>query len=160
MNAKRIVVSKLLGVVRRGRPAGRFALVVLLGFALAWLTWRVAGPSPRVVLPNPTIPPKSALAGTVAAAHLFGAPVTPQAQTTVMPDVVVIGVFAELGKTPGRAVLLVDKQIQIAATGTEIRPGVVVKEVAAGHVAFSRGGEPISVPIQPGKPMAAIQLIK
>lgn len=155
----RLVLGKAARIAAgMGKKTAPYAAMALLGLALAWGTWKIIGPAPRVVLPSHTIPPRTSFSSQVAAAHLFGEPQAQQA--AAMPEVIVKGVFAEMGTAPGYAILLVDKQTVIASLKKEIRPGIVLEKIAADHVEFSHGGQTVRVPIDAGRPAAAIQTLK
>lgn len=139
----------------------RGAAVVTIAFACSWWSWKMLGPTPRISLSYTTIPQRASLVEPVVAMHLFGEPPAPVAPVVVpMPEVIVKAVFAEQGKAPGYAIMLVDKQTVIAKVKTEIRPGILLDKVEAQHVEFVRDGQPVRVPLEAGKPPAPVVFMK
>ena len=142
MNA---VLSRPIGWVRERWPdAVTLLALALLCWVLARWTWVLLAPTVPVAVPAPPPPiDLQAALDEILRAKLFsGRPgAEPPAATTSRRDVQLAGVFATAPHGRGWAVLQLEgKNQQVAASGAEIAPGLVLDQVFADHVLVTRLG--------------------
>ena len=139
------VLSRPIGWVRERWPdAVTFLALALLCWVLAKWTWVVLAPA-APVLPPPTPAPidLQAALDDILRAKLFSEPASaePAPATSSRRDVQLAGVFATAPQGRGWAVLQLEgKNQQVAASGAEIAPGVVLDQVFGDHVVVNRQG--------------------
>lgn len=111
--------------------------LALLGYVLAYWTWRWFGPRPE-----PRVAAAVEPVGRGAAERLFGT--APQAAGAAVPTgmaIKLLGVVAGSGGRPGYAVVRFDDKKSLAVgEGKEIVAGLRLAEVYADHVVIERNG--------------------
>jgi general secretion pathway protein C len=139
------VLARPLGWVRERWPdAVTLLALALLCWVLAKWTWVVIAPAAPVVPPATPAPIdlQAALDDILRAKLFSGQPASETAPpTTARRDVQLAGVFATAPQGRGWAVLQLEgKNQQVAASGSEIAPGVVLDQVFSDYVVVSRQG--------------------
>ena len=116
-------------------------LVIVMGWQLAWWTWRFITPSLRT---SPLTNSISAEPDPAFGRQLFGdagpATITATVSTTRPDGIRLKGVFAVDGKTLSAAVLNMGGRDQAVKLGQELSVGVILAEVHADYVVVSRSG--------------------
>lgn len=134
-----------------------FAAVILLGLTLAYWTWIWF--APRV---EPRAEVAAAESGNLAAASLVFGRVERNRNAAVPTGIAIklLGVVAASGGRRGYAIVQLEaKQILAVHEGEDLRPGVRLAEVHAGHVILERGGvrETLGFPQAKGSAPASAQ---
>lgn len=113
------------------------AALVLLGYVLAYWTWRWLGPKPE-----PRVAAVVEPAGRGAAVRLFGAlPQTASAAAPTGMAIKLLGVVAGSRGRPGYALIQLDDKKSLAVgEGKEIVAGLRLAEVHADHAIVERNG--------------------
>src|SRR5262245_26523510 len=139
------VLSRPLGWARERWPdAVTLLAIALLCWVLARWTWVLFAPAAPVVVPAAPAPVDiQAALDDILRARLFSnqAPSEVPTASTSRRDVQLAGVFATAPQGRGWAVLQLEgKAQQVAASGTEIAPGLLLAQVFGDHVVVTRQG--------------------
>src|SRR5262245_58565968 len=137
------VLSQPIGWVRERWPdAVTLLALALLCWVLARWTWVLLAPAAPVVVPAAPAPVDiQAALDEILRARLFSSQTASEAPiaSTARRDVQLAGVFATAPRGRGWAVLQLEgKAQQVAASGTEIAPGLLLDQVFGDHVVVTR----------------------
>jgi general secretion pathway protein C len=138
------VLARPIGWVRDRWPdAATLLALALLCWVLARWTWVLFAPAVPVVVPPPPPPiDLQAALDEILRAKLFsGQPAATLPAPTARHDIQLAGVLATAPQGRGWAVLQLEgKAHQVASSGSEIMPGVMLDQVLADHVVVDRQG--------------------
>ena len=125
-------------VPKRLIDALTFALLVLLGWQLAWWTWHFLEPMPAAA---PAAAPSTIAASPEAARRLFGEAPAATSAPSSNAGIRLKGVYAIDGKTLSAAVVNTGgKRDAAVRVGEEIQPGTRLASVHPDHIIISQGG--------------------
>jgi general secretion pathway protein C len=125
-------------VPKRLIDALTFALLVLLGWQLAWWTWHFLAPVPAAA---PAAAPVTIATSPEAARRLFGEAPPATSAPSSNAGIRLKGVYAIDGKTLSAAVVNTGgKRDTAVRVGEEIQPGTRLASVHPDHIIISQGG--------------------
>lgn len=141
-----MTIDRLRIWFRRGAwtPLVELALIAALGVSLAHWTWIAFAPAP-VAASTLAESSGAASGGLTVRRNLFGAmqenKVPPVADASPASKIKLLGVLSRGAKGSGRAIFLLETgKAKTVEAGSQVVPGLVLKEVYADHVLVFRGG--------------------